>query len=284
MIPFIEAPPYAAAASSSTDRTQPRLRPRGKAARRRPREGFPLPGRWRARRWRWPTSRERGRSRGLDAAGVDAPGEAEGRLDLEDGGRLPPSVAPRAEVVHAVVLPPQPARSRVVGSPVAPALEPLDLDLFRARVGPYHHALAEEEEEAAEDDPDESHRRRDPPRTDPEGVQRRQLPAPGEQGGEERGSDDQGRRRQLVGDHRGLVPVQLEDRLSPRAPGELVRAIREIHRQVEEHHAAERGHEDADQLADDVAIEEPERARTHSVPAMSRRICAPGRSIRPAAP
>ena len=104
------------------------------------------------------------RTGGLEPAGVDAAREPERRGDLQHGRWLPAPVALGTEMVDAPVLAPQPARSGVIGRPVPPAIEALDLDLLRARIGADHYALAELEQDHAEHGSDRGDGRRQPPR------------------------------------------------------------------------------------------------------------------------
>jgi len=86
------------------------------------------------------------RTGGLQPARIDPAREPERRNDLEDRGGFPTAGLLGAEMEDPSVLAAQPAGASVVGRPVSPAVEPLDLDLLGARIGPDDHALAEKEE------------------------------------------------------------------------------------------------------------------------------------------
>ena len=189
---------------------------------------------------------------------------------------------------EAALLAPQPGCAGVVGRPVAPAVEALDLDLLGAGVGADHDLLAQPEERDAEDRGEEGHRDREAQRAHAERQQPDQFAASRELGDEERGGDDQRRRRELVGDHRGLVQVELADRPAPGAPREAVRAVGEVDDEIDEHHPAQRRREEPGELAQQVPVElaeEPLAAALHaSRAAMSWRSCIPAKESRATAP
>src|SRR5205085_2395411 len=146
------------------------------------------------------------------------------RRDLQDAHRLPSSRALGTEMEDAAVLAAQPGGGAVVGAPVAPAAEMGGADLLGARVGGDDDFLAGEEEGRAEERREEAERQRQPQRAYTQGEQTDQLSAPRELGDEERGGDDQRGRRELVGDDRGFVRVQLGGGLRPAGAGEAVGA------------------------------------------------------------